>query len=575
MSRTRWRVLARAVGVAWLAASSVVLFGSWINPFFFDVPALLIVLVLTGVLGHRDRWARRLHLAAAAFALIAVARVPRSPASPMLFVLGVDGGTFEVIDGHPDVLPNFTKLRAEGTRAVLHSQEPMFSPLLWTTIASGRTPDEHGIRGFHVHADDCKVARFWDVAEAQGQAVGLYKWLVDYPPRSFRTGGFWVPSWLAPDVQTWPASLSVVKEVELSKRLRRKQVAAKDAAPVLAFKLVQVGVRLSTMLRVVSWSLEERLVHPDTVRVNATMQELRGWIDRDVFIANVYSTRPALASFTYYATDGLAHLYWDRYAANPDGDTPVLGAYRQADSVLGSIRAIMRPEARLIVVSDHGFKAMDGTGLAGQFAPLTEALRARLDALLPAAAPFDVMKVGHKLTVGFADASLRDAVRTAIGALVDADGAPFYRVEEIEGSAASLGLTLADEQITAERLSADTVGGEPISAYVTLTDAYSGTHKYNGIFYAYGPGVTAGVELPEVPLLDAAPTILAASGLPAARNMPGKAQIFTELQRVDSWDGLIAGLPWLDVGASGAGVNDDALRAIGYIDGAAPVPGKP
>jgi len=57
--------------------------------------------------------------------------------------------------------------------------------------------------------------------------------------------------------------------------------------------------------------------------------------------------------------------------------------------------------------------------------------------------------------------------------------------------------------------------------------------------------------------------------------MPGKAQIFTELPRVNSWDGLIAGLPWLDVGSSGAGVNDDALRAIGYIDGAAPVPRKP
>ena len=575
MSATKWMLLVRAVGAAWVAASVIVLSGSWVNPLFFDMPELLIALVVTGVLARRDRLGRRLHLAAAGFALIALGRVPRSPASPMLFVLGVDGGTFEVIDRQAEALPNFTKLRAEGTRAVLRSQEPMFSPLLWTTIASGRTPDEHGIRGFHVHADDCKVARFWDVAEAQGQAVGLYKWLVDYPPRSFRTGGFWVPSWLAPDVQTWPAALSVVKEVELSKRLRRKQIAAKDAAPVLAFKLVQVGVRLSTLLRAVSWSLEERLLHPDTVRVNTVMQQLRGWIDRDVFIANVYSTRPALASFTYYATDGLGHLYWDRYAANPDADTPVLGAYRQADSILGSIRAIMRPEARLIVVSDHGFKAMDGTGLAGQFAPLTEALRARLDALLPAAAPFDVMKVGHKLTVGFADPSLRDAVHTAIGALVDADGEPFYRVEDITGSAASVGLTLADEQITAERLSADTVGGEPISAYVTLTDAYSGTHKYDGIFYAYGAGVTAGVELSEVPLLDVAPTLLAAAGLPAARDMPGKAQIFTELPRVDSWDGLIADLPWLDLGSSGAGVNEDALRAIGYIDGAAPVPRKP
>lgn len=564
--KTLWRAL--AVGGA--LAGAAVAAGAALNPFFFDVPALIAVAVVAAGLGRRDRLVLAAWGASAALLVGAWARVPRGPAPVSLLVYGVDGGTFEVIDAHPDALPAFTALRAQGTRAVLHSAEPMFSPLLWTTIASGRTPDEHGIRGFHVHADDCKVARFWDVAEERGQAVGLYKWLVDYPPRSFRTGGFWVPSWLAPDVQTWPESLSVVKELELSKRLRRKRVAAHDSAPVLALKLVGVGVRLSTLGRAVAWSAEERLLHPDTVRVNVAMQLLRGWIDRDVFVRNVYATRPQLASFTYYATDGLAHLYWDRYAASPDADTPVLAAYRQADAILASLRGMLGPDARLIVVSDHGFKAMDGTGLAGQFAPLTEALRARLDALLPAAAPFDVMKVGHKMTVGFADPSMRDAVRTALGSLVDAKGEPFYRVEDIEGSAGSLGLTLADEQITAERLAADTVGGEPIARYVALTDAYTGTHRFDGVFYAAGPGVDAGRELPEVPLLDAAPTILAAAGLPAAANMPGHAQIFGEQPRVDSWDGLVQGLPWLDVGQTGSGVNEDALRLIGYIDGPAP-----
>ena len=38
-------------------------------------------------------------------------------------------------------------------------------------------------------------------------------------------------------------------------------------------------------------------------------------------------------------------------------------------------------------------------------------------------------------------------------------------------------------------------------------------------------------------------------------------------------EGVTCVLPYLIV--VGAGVNDDALRAIGYIDGAAPVPGKP
>ncbi len=560
------RLFLWSLAVSMLGCAAGAFAGSMINPFFFDAPWLVLVPIACVVISVRHPPTRLVNALAAVLSAFAVARVPRGPASPNLFVFGVDGATFEVIDAHADVLPNFTALKRDGSRAVLHSVDPMFSPLLWTTIASGRTPDEHGIKGFHVHSNDCKVARFWDIAEEKGETIGLYKWLVDYPPRAFKTGGFWVPSWLAPDVQTSPPELAVVKELELSKRLRRKQVAAKQGPAAMALGLVRVGVRLSTLARAVAWSLDEKLTHPDLVTTNVEMQKLRGWVDRDVYVAQVYKTKPALASFTYYATDGLGHLYWDKYAAAKPGEvTPVLAAYMQADAILGDIRSMMGPDARLIVVSDHGFKAMDGTGLAGQFAPLTEGLRARMGTLLPAAGPYDVTKVGHKLTLGFGDASMRDAVRTAVLSLTDAAGQPFYKTEDIEGASSTLGLTLADEQITAERLKVETVGGEPITNYVTLTDAYTGTHKYDGVFYAYGKDVPADQQLPEVPLLDAAPTILAAAGLPAAKNMPGKAQIFSELPRVDSWDALVSRLQWIDVG-EGQGVNEDALKALGYID---------
>ena len=122
------------------------------------------------------------------------ARTPGPVTETRVLVYGVDGATFDVIDAHIGELPNFERLAREGARATLTSMEPMFSPPLWTTIASGRPASEHGVLGFRVHSDDCKVARFWDVAEHAGMGVGLYKWLVDYPPRAFAHGGFWVPS---------------------------------------------------------------------------------------------------------------------------------------------------------------------------------------------------------------------------------------------------------------------------------------------------------------------------------------------------------------------------------------------
>ncbi|MFZ5477021.1 MAG: alkaline phosphatase family protein [Myxococcota bacterium] len=512
------------------------------NPFFNDLPWLALLPLSIAVM-LRDRHGGA--FAALALVWFWTSRDPGEPPPAKVVVYGVDGATFDVLDAHAAELPHFAALSREGARATLTSMEPMFSPLLWTTMASGRPPEEHGVRGFHVQAPDCRVARFWDVAESRGRRIGLYKWLVDYPPRE--VPGFWVPSWLAPGPETWPARLSAVKELELSRRMRRKQVAAARSSPELAWALAQVGVRLSTLARAVAWSVEERIARPAPDRANVAMQLLRGRIDRDVFVAQLYAERPDLATFTYYATDGLAHLYWDR----PEH---VVAAYRLADEVLGELRDRLAPDARLVVVSDHGFKAMDGTGEAGQFAPLTERLRDR--ATLALGAPVDVTRVGHKLTLSAPDAA---AARAWLATLTDRAGAPFFRVEDTPGG--TLGLTLADEAITGERLAADTVGGEPIAAYVALTDAYTGTHDARGVFLAAGEGVTPGA-LADLTLYDVAPTVLAAAGLPPCVEMRGTAAVWPAQPPVEGCDRLVLALRWL---GGEAGVNEEQLRALGYV----------
>jgi hypothetical protein len=569
------RFLFRALVGLWAIALVPVVVCRAVNPFFNDLWYLALVPLLLGAVRFRaDRRLTWFALGVAAvWALTGIH--PMGPVKTKTMVMGVDGATFEVIDAKSHLLPNFIKLRADGTRAVLISMEPMFSPLLWTTIASGRPPDESGIKGFRVHSNDCQVARFWDIAEESGQSVGLYKWLVDYPPRAFKHGGFWVPSWLAPDVQTWPEELSVVKELELSKRLRRKQKEATHGTVELSWLLVRAGMRFSTLLDAAEWSWEERAMQPSAVGANVRMQTLRGWIDRDVFIRQLYKTQPELATFNYYATDGLAHLYWDRYVK---GGPEVLAAYEQADHILGDIRAALGPDTVFFLVSDHGFKPMDEKGQAGQFAPLTERLR---DRIVAAVGEVDVAKVGHKLTVGFKDTDQLERGRAFVTTLLDKSGQPFYKLDIVPDMSTGLALTLADESITKERLTTDTVGGEPIAQYVALTDQYTGTHKENGVFYVAGPGVEPYKELPPVNLIDVAPTVLAAMGLPSSIEMRGRTLIFKAQPQVDDWDGLVKNLNWIGLDSESAGdVNTDALKALGYIDdgkstGPGAAPGAP
>jgi len=62
-------------------------------------------------------------------------------------IIGIDGATWDIIDRLADQgrLPNLKKLAGNGVRARLRSIPPFVSPVLWTTIASGKNSDKHGI----------------------------------------------------------------------------------------------------------------------------------------------------------------------------------------------------------------------------------------------------------------------------------------------------------------------------------------------------------------------------------------------------------------------------------------------
>ena len=553
-----WTIFLLGVGIA--AVDQI-----W-NPWFNDVawsgavPGAFALLALT-----RKRWRSALLELGAAGALALTAAMPSEPAPVKVLVLGIDGATFDVIDPEGAALPNFLALRDEGARTTLRSMEPMFSPLLWTTIASGRLPGEHGIRGFRVHSQDCKVARFWDVAEDAGQRIGVWKWLVDYPPRV--VAGFWVPSWLAPGPETWPPTLSAVKELELSQRTHRKRVESERALPELALDLARQGLRLSTLVDAAAWMAEKRvaaflLTTADAARADVRLQVLRGKIDRDIFVAQLHRERPDIATFTFYGVDAIGHLYWDRHARGGD---ELRAAYRAADDILGSLRSELGPDARLVVVSDHGFQSMDGAsganGPEGRFLPKTERLRARLSHHFDDAR-VDVTRVGQKLTVSM-DRALIHGASTWLLQLQDTGGNPVFRVDQDDDG--TLALTLADEQYDSARIARDRVGSEPMSDYISLDTRYTGTHESRGILYVAGSGVTAGSTLSAASILDVAPTVLAAAGLAASQEMPGRNVVpgWTDLPRVRSWDGLVGKLRWIK---AEDGVREDQLKALGYAE---------
>ncbi len=115
------------------------------------------------------------------------------PDAGRVVVIGIDGADWRVIRPLMErgELPNLSRIVAEGTSGVLRSMEPSASPSLWTTVATGVSPERHGIHGFvvpepsggvrPVTSSMRRTPAFWNILPQFGRRAGVVGWLVTWP----------------------------------------------------------------------------------------------------------------------------------------------------------------------------------------------------------------------------------------------------------------------------------------------------------------------------------------------------------------------------------------------------------
>ena len=117
-----------------------------------------------------------------------------SPAPARVVFVGLDGLDWGLVDRciADNACPTFARMKSEGAWAELRSQEPYLSPLIWTTIATGRPPDVHGVLDFVVTDPATgadvpisnrfrEVPAFWNVLTANGRSVHVVNWWATHP----------------------------------------------------------------------------------------------------------------------------------------------------------------------------------------------------------------------------------------------------------------------------------------------------------------------------------------------------------------------------------------------------------
>ncbi len=491
------------------------------------------------------------------------------PAPPPLLVVGVDGGDRKPIEvlWAKGELPHLRRLAARGTYLPLRTDYGK-SPVIWTTIATGVAPGEHGIIDFVVStasgdrpitSDVRRRPAFWNMLERVGRRAAVVGWWATWPAEPI-VGGVIVSD---------RAGLGL--EHEISPEARRPDLerwAAAAKAGGLAF-----GDNGAAELhdRIVTQATRELVAEPF-----------------DLVLAY------------YRSVDVVSHWQWHTFQPEkfPDGPPtgsapsplaePVLDAYRAFDSALGQLLESVPPETSVMVLSDHGFRAERSRNVAIHldFDRVLEALGFLVrDAegidtassrawthLSPSFRQTKLVKLRPSLTAGERRA-LSTQLVAALARIRFPDGSAAFEPRDPNPSEVASGADLA-VPLRARALWPEVrLDRQPIPGAVLPIARLTGTHDLStrGILIVAGPLFARGADVPKISVRDIAPTLLYALGLPVALDFVGSAAIELlspefrathPLRTVPSWGTRVAG-------EAAASARDaelvEELGALGYL----------
>ena len=126
--------------------------------------------------------------------LIQALRERARPTGQRVVLLGLDGFDWGLLDRliGEGRCPTFAAMKRSGAWGNIQSRQPLLSPLIWTTMATGRLPEEHGVVDFVVKdavtgADmpitnqARQVHAFWNILTSSGLSVNVVNWWATYP----------------------------------------------------------------------------------------------------------------------------------------------------------------------------------------------------------------------------------------------------------------------------------------------------------------------------------------------------------------------------------------------------------
>jgi tetratricopeptide (TPR) repeat protein len=290
---------------------------------------------------------------------------------PVVFV-GLDGADWQLLDRFVAAggMPHLAALAREGQAGVLETLHPPLSPLVWTTMVTGRGPLDHGILDFTrfhprtglkepITSDERREPAVWNMATYAGRRSATFGLWATYPAEpvngllvSDRLFSFLYSEEAPPPAAVFPGEREAWARQALEQA--EKQIGFAELTAYLPW--------LSEAEYAERVRAREPYAHPVSA-LRRILVETR--VYHSLATETIARDKPDLTVVYLQGTDSIGHVFapfapprqaevseedYRRYHRVPET------YFRHVDALLGEYRRLAEESgAALVVASDHGF----------------------------------------------------------------------------------------------------------------------------------------------------------------------------------------------------------------------------
>ena len=400
------------------------------------------------------------------------------PVSNRVCLLGWDAADWKMIDPllEQGQMPNLQKLIDNGVMGNVASLSPMLSPILWTSIATGKWADKHQILGFcepdkdsgkirPVTSTSRKCKAIWNILSENDKHAGVVNWFASHPAE--KINGFVVtdryPHPVGPPNKEWPPVPNSVHPTDQLEEACKLRVHPAMTAPQQVLPFIPKLKEL----------IEEA--------------EAQAKIDANAKNDNCQKTLPANES--------------------PEGDTTNVCSKDDSGpskyhEKLGELRTLLAQCASVQAVATYMMQAEEWDFLGVYFDAIDRFAHAFME--------FHPPKMEHVSDREF------DLFQEVMNGIYRFHDMMLGRMMQLAGEDTTF-IILSDHGFHCDHL-------RP-KCSASIKEQPVAWHRLHGMVVISGPGIKKDERVYGASLLDIAPTILWLMGLPVPRDMDGKALI--------------------------------------------------